>query len=380
MNSVVSKFKTAINQQIPKALNFSGARGQTWFFGAPERAPSMADFFCGTDTKLRGTERVLRSKIAAKCLAHASDGAAAIYCPGARQPGLPELTGRAIDVPLRIELKKTLPGTEDDLMASVKNSTTREDLRRIRKAGFTYRVTSDPNDIRTFHSRFYVPLVQQQFPDDGTILSLDQMLQSKGELVCADLDGDWVAGIMNTTHDKNYAMAQLGIRDADEGVRRSRVVSALLVRSMQRAVELELATTTLGFSLPFLGKGPIWFKAKWGCGLGFNPNWRTCQLLLDLRQAASRQTLAECPIIHLENGDLASVSWLEPGEAPLKAMAREAERYAGISKWYMLGEAETLQAAAQVLAANDRVIPLALDPAGSEPIWMGTFLGNHKPS
>ena len=368
----------AIRQQIPKTLSFSGSRGEAWFFGSPERAPSMADFFCGPGAKLSGIERVLRSTIAAKCMAHASEGAAAMYCADARQPDLPELIGPAIDVPLRIELKKALPATEDDLMASVKNSTTREDLRRIRKAGFTYRITSDPDDIRTFHSRFYVPLVRQQFPDDGAILSLDQMLQSGGELVCADLDGDWVAGIMNTAHDNNYAMAQLGIRDADAAVRKSRVVSALLVRSMQRAVELELATTTLGFSLPFLGKGPIWFKAKWGCGLGFNPNWRSCQLLLDLRHAASRQTLAECPIIHLENGDLVVVSWLAPGEAALKAMAREAERYTGLTKWYMLGEAETLETAAEVLAANDRVIPLALEPAASEPIWLGTFLERHR--
>ena len=79
---------------------------------------------------------------------------------------------------------------------------------------------------------------------------------------------------MNNAKGDNYAMAQLGIRDADEEVRKSRVVSALLVRSMQRAVELGLATTTLGFSLPFLGKGPIWFKAKWGSFTGATSlNW-----------------------------------------------------------------------------------------------------------
>ena len=334
----------------------------------------MARFFCGHDTRQGGSERILRSKIAAKCLSHGADGAAVIYCPDARQPGLPELSGPAIDVPLRIELKKALPATQDDLMASVKNSTTREDLRRIRKAGFTYRITRDPEDIRMFHSRFYVPLVRQQFPDDGTILSLDDMLRGGGEIVCADLDGDWVAGIMNTVHDSNYAMAQLGIRDADDAVRKSRVVSALLVRSMQRAVELELATTTLGFSLPFLGKGPIWFKAKWGCTLGFNPNWRTCQTLLDLRHASARQALAECPVIFVEDKDLCVASWLEPGEAELKALAREAERYVGTSRWYMLGTPETLQAAAETLSTNDRVIPIALDPASTAPIWLGTVL------
>ena len=55
-------------------------------------------------------------------------------------------------------------------------------------------------------------------------------------------------------------------------------------------------------------------------------------------------------------------------------MAREAERYVGIAKWYMLGAPETLEAAAEVLATNERIVPLALDPASPEPIWLGTFL------
>ena len=259
-------------------------------------------------------------------------------------------------------------------MASVKNSTTKEDLRRIRKAGFTYRVTKERKELRTFHKNFYVPLVNQQFPEDGTILSLEKMLDGDGELVCADLDGEWVAGILNTSRDGNYAMAQLGIRDADEAIRRSRVVSALLVRSMQRAVELGLQTTTLGFSLPFLGKGPIWFKAKWGCALGFNPAWQSAQVLMDLSQASVKKALADCPITHLEKGALVATAWLEPGEAPLKAMAREAERYTGLERWYMLGEPETLEAATETLAQNDRVIALPLPPSAPGPLWLGDFL------
>ncbi|MDA8587254.1 GNAT family N-acetyltransferase [Rhodobacteraceae bacterium] len=378
--SVVSKVKSKVQQALPKTVSFSGSLGQAWFCGALERAPSMAGFFCGHDAGQSSTERLLRSKIAKRCLDKGANGTAAIYCPGPNVPRLSELDGAAVDVPLRIELKKPLPATEDDLMAGIKTSTTREDLRRIRKAGFTYRITTDPEDIRTFHSRFYVPLINQQFPEDGSILSLEKMLKTgeQREIVCAYLDGEWVAGIMNQTQDGNYAMAQLGIRDADEAVRKSRVVSALLVRSMQRAVELNLETTTLGFSLPFLGKGPIWFKAKWGSALTFEPRRPTMQVLLDLRHAAIRNALATCPILHSEEGALVATGWLEPGEAPLKALAREAERYTGIAQWYILGETETLAAASEVLAANDRVIPLAITPTGPEPIWLGTYLKSHR--
>ncbi len=376
--NVISKLKTTLNRGLPRGVHFSGSAGHAAFFGALERAPSLAGFFCGHEAAEIRSERLRRPKIPERCFEVASTGAAVIYSAAREDPAFPELSAPSVEVPPRIELKKTLPETEEALMASVKNSTTREDLRRIRKAGFTYRITQDPEDIREFHARFYVPLVNQQFPEDGSIQSLDRMLNGGGEIVCADQEGEWVAGIMNTSANGNYAMAQLGIRDADEEVRRGRVVSGLLVRSMQRAVELGLQTTTLGFSLPFLGKGPIWFKAKWGCALAFNPNWPRMQVLLDLRHATARRVLADCPLLHCEGNDLVAAAWLEPGEAPLKALAREAERYDGLKTWYMLGTAETLDAAGDVLAANSRVIPVPLDIARPDPLWLGAVLAPHR--
>ena len=68
----------------------------------------------------------------------------------------------------------------------------------------------------------------------------------------------------------------LGIRDADDAVRQKRVVAALIVRSLERAVELGRDRASLGRSLPFLGKGPVWFKAKWGGILTATPPPRTC--------------------------------------------------------------------------------------------------------
>jgi hypothetical protein len=224
--------------------------------------------------------------------------------------------------------------------------------------------------------------VRQQFPEDGTILSLEKMLETDParprEIVCAELDGRWVAGLMTRVDGANYAMAQLGILKADPEVRRSRVVSALLVRSMQRAVERGLATTSLGFSLPFLGKGPIWFKAKWGAALGFEPARPRMQVLMDLRHGAIRQSLANCPLLHCAGDELVATGWLEPGPAPLKALAREAERYEGIARWHILGRPETLAEAAPVLEANPRVVscPFAPDAPAAAPVWLGAFLAD----
>ena len=85
-------------------------------------------------------------------------------------------------------------------------------------------------------------------------------LNRGGELVCADIDGAWVAGMFNLANPESYDLGSLGIRDADDAVRQKRVVAALIVRSLEQAVELGRGQATLGRSLPFLGKGPVWSR------------------------------------------------------------------------------------------------------------------------
>ncbi len=262
-------------------------------------------------------------------------------------------------------------------MAGFRTSSTREDLRRIRRSGFTYRITNDPEDIRVFYSNHYVPLVRQRFPEDGSIMPLETMLKvlgRPGELVCADLDGEWVAGILNWVSGDNYTMGALGIRGADEAVRQKRVVSALLVRSMQRAVELGRSTTTLGSSLPFLGKGSIWFKAKWGCTLELAPGNQRMQMLLDLRHETVRTALADSPIIHCDGGELSVAAWLPPGDGPMKSLIREAGRFPGISRWHVLAEPETLRAAGPSLEASERIVPVGVEVSAAEPLWLGRLI------
>ncbi len=343
----------------------------------------MAEFCCGDNSHCTSEGRILRAQVPVQSIKHASEGAVSIVDQPPNQPGFPDLDGRAIEVPRGIVLRKKLPGTTDSLMAGLKTSTTREDLRRIRSAGFTYRITTDPEDIRQFYSRHYVPLVRGRFPEDGDIIPLENMLRKlehEGELVCADLDGEWVAGILNWAREDRYAMGALGIRDADEAVRQKRVVSALLVRSMQRAVELERPATTLGSSLPFLGKGPIWFKAKWGCTLEAAPGNQRMQMLLDLRHAPVRAALANSPIIHFENGELSVAAWLQPGEGPLKTLTREAGRFPGISRWHVLADRETLRSAGQALDANERIVPREVDVRVAEPLWLGQLSRAAAPS
>ncbi|HSF87682.1 MAG TPA: GNAT family N-acetyltransferase [Acidimicrobiia bacterium] len=377
MSRISTVARSALRRHILRSAVYEGSGGTAWFAGSEQRAPSIAEFFCGDDTRPGPRGRVLRRRVPDRIAEVAATGGLPILRLHEASPELAGLLQRAITVPALVDIHTELPPDVDALRTQLRTSTTREDFRRIRKANFTYRVTTDRDAVREFHARHYTPLLTTRYPDDGSVRTLEKMLSDLdrgGELVCADLDGEWVAGIFNVREQSSYALKSLGIRDADNAVRQKRVVAALIVRSLERAVELGKPHASLGRSLPFLGKGPVWFKAKWGGILTRGPVTRDLHMFLDLRNPAVRRMLSASPVIHSLNGELATSAWLEPGEQPLKATVRDAGRFPGISQWYVFAEPETLDAGAVELASRERIVPVSVSFGGDQPLWLGDLL------
>lgn len=363
--------------RIPSTATYQGSNGAAWFVGSVSRAPSFAQFFCGDDVRLSSEGHVSRRQIPKHVERMAADGGLVTFDLTDADAGLSSVVSRSIEVPSLVDIHVDLPGDASTVSDALLTSTTREDFRRIRKAGFTYRVTTDPEVIRQFHARHVTPLIETQFPDDGNVGSVDKMvasLRTGGELVCADLDGEWVAGIMNTVDETTYALISLGIRDADNEIRQKRVVAALIIRSLERAAELGLRRATLGRSLPFLGKGPVWFKVKWGGVITRRPNTKMLGMVLNLQSASVRRMLAQSPIIHSQGDALVASVWLDPGERPLHELTRDSGRFPGITKWHVLAENDTIAAGAEMLSTNPVLVPTAVDPSVNRPIWLGEVL------
>jgi hypothetical protein len=378
MSRASRTIRSVLRRHFPRSVAYEGSGGTAWFAGFEERAPSIAAFFCGDDVRLGHRGRVWSHRVPGRIEGIAGVGGLPIVQLLEEDARLGGVLRRAVAVPELVDIHTHLPDDLDALRAQLLTSTTREDFRRIRRANFGYRFTSDPELIREFYARFYAPLVADRFPDDGRIGLVGDMLDSLshgGELVCADIDGAWVAGMFNVARPASYELSHLGIRDADDAVRQKRVVAALIVRSLERAVELGRSRATLGRSLPFLGKGPVWFKAKWGGIITRDPAMQDMYMFMDLRHAAVRRMLSDSPVIHAEGDALVASTWLEPGDKPLQATTRDAGRFPGISRWYVLAEPRTLAAAGAQLSESGRIVPIpvALGENGRS-LWLGETL------
>lgn len=374
-----STLSAAADPHFPREATYgaTGSPGKVWCVGVEWRAPSIAAFFCGEDVRVGPRGRVWRRRVPGRITQIAGAGGLSIVriLEPDRWPA--GVLGRAIGVPQEVAMHTDLPADSDALRAQLLTSTTRGDFRRIRHANFSYRVTSDPAAIQEFYARHHAPLLAHRFPEEGRTAPVEHMLDKLsqgGELVCADIDGAWVAGVFNIANETSYDLGTLGIRDGDETVRQRGVVGALIVRSLERAVELGRSRATLGGSLPFLGKSSVWFKAKWGGVITWDPAIPDMHMFIDIRHAAVRRMLSATPIIHAEGDALVVSTWLEPGKKPVQDTAGDVGRFPGISRWYVLAEPQTLAAADAQLSASERIVPIPVTLRRDDPLWLGEIL------
>lgn len=344
------------------------------------RTESIAALLCGDDVEAGKASRLQQSRVPALCEKFAAESGVVVIAPNVARMLPYAFTEKMITMPQLIDLHRPLPETLEELQASLRTSTTREDLRRIRKANFSSRVSTDPDVLRIFHDRYARTLIDKRFPADGVLETIEaalRRLKDGGEMVCLDRDGEWVAGIYNTVRDGEYVLGALGIKDGRDDIRRMHATSALLVRSFERGVELGLDTVSLGLSLPFLGKGPVWFKAKWGGALSLNPSRPRLQILMDLRHASVRQMLVNHPVLYCDGDELVLALWQEPGLKAIKNTVRDAERFPGIAHWYVLGDPDTLSEGREAMSTNPKIIPITVTAGAAGPLWLGEIVHRH---
>jgi len=367
---------------FPPETTYVGSLGRVWAVSVESRAPSIAAFFCGEDVRAASRGRVWWRSVPARVARIADEGGLPIVrlLEPDRWPA--DLLRRAVVVPLLVDLHADLPADPDALAAQLVRGRTRGDFRRIRHGNFSYRITGDPAEISEFYARYHAPLLADRFPEDGRVVPVEEMLDKLGqggELVCVEIDGDWVAGIFNIANERSYELGSLGIRDADETVRQKGVVAALVVRSFERAVELGLDRLWLGQSLPFLGRSSVYFKTKWGGVITRDLSIPELHMFIDLRHAATRRMLSATPLIHAEGDALVVSTWLAPGEKPVHDTIRDVGQFPGISHWYVLGQPHTLAAADVRLSASERIVRVPVTLSDDRPLWLGETLAARQP-
>jgi hypothetical protein len=100
-------------------------------------------------------------------------------------------------------------------------------------------------------------------------------------------------------------------------------------------------------------------------------------MLLDIRHDSIKELLHRNPVLHRNGDGLALTCWLKPGSKNLQSIVRDHSRFAGIDRWYVLGEARTISEGSGLFAEKETLVPVPVTSDMSGPLWLGDVLRSH---
>jgi len=143
----------------------------------------------------------------------------------------------------------------------------RDDLRRIRREGFRYEVTTDKSVLRHFFEEMYLPHVGGLYGDHAFLESYEKLESewAQCELVLILQDDRPVAGqVLHYDLKGGVSWWILGVHNADRELVRKGVIGATYYFCFQHLSEKGYKSLNISESRPFLRDGLLRYKRKWG--------------------------------------------------------------------------------------------------------------------
>ena len=177
----------------------------------------------------------------------------------------------------------------------------RNNLKRVSK--YSYEITNDPDTLKFFYEKMYVPYIKRRYRDSACIESLDKIKKifKNGELVFVTLDGERISADLNQLIDDTYFLRKGGVID-DSFIKKGATVANYYF-SIMRAKEKNAKIVDLGLSRPFLLDGVLRHKNHWGA--------RICESDRINRFFYSKNVLFKQPFIYIENKKLKAAIFSE---------------------------------------------------------------------
>jgi hypothetical protein len=141
----------------------------------------------------------------------------------------------------------------------------RSDMRRIRKAGLSYRVTRDESDLSSFHTRMYLPYVRRRHGECAMPVSYEHLVSmfASCELLLVTKNDEPIGGTVIVHEPSGPRLWLVGVLEGDQAHLNDGVVAATNHFAFEYLGRAGHSAVKLGFSRAFLSDGVLRFKRKW---------------------------------------------------------------------------------------------------------------------
>src|SRR5512143_1533537 len=194
----------------------------------------------------------------------------------------------------------------------------REAGKRIKKEGFDFKISNDPNDFDTFYHDMYVPTAQKQFGDLAIIEPYEELksIFLNGLLLFVTENGSPVAGTLRFFRNKTLVGYRLGVLHGDHDYVKIGVQSAIYYFGIRCALDGSCDLVDVFYSRPVLEYGVYRHKRGGGATVSHYDELKTWVyfFILDHGDKTARLFEMNPLIIHTKKGLMGLLGMVDAAE------------------------------------------------------------------
>ena len=192
-----------------------------------------------------------------------------------------------------------------------KNKALHENLKKVRKFGYTYEITRELSQFKHFYHHMYLPYAGNKHGDlslVGDFTYLKKIFE-KGALLLVNRGNESLAGFLIEMDVDSISARYSGVRDGNIEYVAEGALSACYYYTISWAKEKGYKWIDFGHCRPFLNDGPFMHKKKWGMEI-----MKSSRLMFETKSAFGMKIcnyqnglleyLARNPFIALDRGKL----------------------------------------------------------------------------
>lgn len=145
-----------------------------------------------------------------------------------------------------------------------------EDIRKIKKYGYNYEVSQDPDKLKMFYHKMYLPYISWKYGKLGTypnFYTIKHLIEQGSKLLFIKLKDEYLfGGIFLKNKDKVFA-TYAGVMEGKFDCIQQGVIAASYHYLIQHSKEIGANTIDFGNCRPFVNDGVFQYKRKWGTSI-----------------------------------------------------------------------------------------------------------------
>lgn len=187
-----------------------------------------------------------------------------------------------------------------------KSRSVKDDLSTIRKYGYTYEVSKEPDDVDYFYHRMYIPFSKNRHREGPIQSSIETAYESgSGGILFIKRDNERVAGLTFQRRNTTIVARMIGVLDGKNELFKQSVIGAVYYFLIKYAKECGYEKIDFDYATPILTDGILRYKNKWGMRVECN-RWDNLRLglrLSDFNESA-KKVLCDNPMMIISDGRL----------------------------------------------------------------------------